>query len=150
VAAFKTLYVLFLNRLYFDEIYDAFFVKPNLWLARQLQDIVETRVIDRMLQLITSASLGVAGWLLRVLEGRGIDRAVTGSATASVATAKWLWRVLEGRAIQGNVDRLAKQAHNVGHFFQQTEMHTLQEHLLLVVGGMAALLGVIYFAVLGG
>lgn len=173
----KSLYILFLNKFYFDEIYDRYVVGPNLRLARRLWDKVEVRVVDRMLNLLASssvwmagwlwrvlegrvvdrvvnstasASVHMAGWLWRVLEGRGVDRLVDGTASASVLTARWLWRVLEGRGIQGNVERLGRQADSVGRLFQRAEVHTLQEHLLLVVGGLVALLGLFYLLVFGG
>ena len=48
--------------------------------------------------------------------------------------SRWLWRVLEGRVIHGTVERLSHQTEAVGRFLHRREMHTLQEHLLLVVG----------------
>ncbi len=146
----KSLYVLFLNKFYFDEIYNAYVVGANLRFAKMLSYRVEVRVVDRALNLVASASVNLASWLLRVLEGAGIDSVVRGSARASVGMARWSWRVLEGRAIQGNVDRLAQQADAVGRFLQHREVHTLQEHLLLVVGGLAALLGLFYWLVFRG
>jgi NADH-quinone oxidoreductase subunit L len=122
-ALLKRLYVLFLNKWYFDEIYQAYFVAPNLRFA---------------------------GWLARVLEGGLIERLVRAAATSSVATGRWLWRVPEGRALQTGVDRLAGTADAVGRLFQRAEVHTLQEHLLLVVGGLAGTLGLFYLLVFGG
>jgi NADH-quinone oxidoreductase subunit L len=143
------LYVLFLNKLYFDEAYEAFVVAPNLRFAHGLAERVETRVIDGIVKGIVSASIVMAFWLWRILEGRGLDRAVSSTASASMVTAQWLWRVLEGRGIQRGVERLAHQADVVGRFFQHREVHTLQEHLLLVVGGLAALLGLFYLVIHG-
>jgi NADH-quinone oxidoreductase subunit L len=145
-----SLYVWFWNKLYFDEAYEAFVVAPNLRFAQGLAERVERGIIDRLLDLGVSASGLTARWLWRVLEGRGVDRAVNTTAGASMVTARWLWRVLEGRAIQGTVDRVSHQADVVGRFFDQRELHTLQEHLLLVVGGLAALLGLFYLVIHGG
>jgi NADH-quinone oxidoreductase subunit L len=145
----ERLYILFWNKGYFDEIYDALVVRSSLRLARGLADRVERGVLERSIDLLVSASVHTAVWLWRVVEGRGIERAVDGTASASLSTARWVWRVLEGRAIQGSVERISHQADVVGRFFQRRELHTLQEHLLLVVGGLAALLGLFYLAIHG-
>jgi NADH-quinone oxidoreductase subunit L len=171
------LYVLFWNKLYFDEIYDAFVVGPTLRLAGGLAWWVERRIVDRALDLVAfvsahvavwlwrvlegrgldravgstaMASMVAARWLWRVLEGRGLDRAVGSTATSSMVAARWLWRVLEGRGIQGSVERLPHQADAVGRFLQTREMHTLQEHLLLVVSGLAGLLFLFYLVIQRG
>jgi hypothetical protein len=67
-----------------------------------------------------------------------------------MVAARWLWRVLEGRGIQGSVERLPHQADAVGRFLQTREMHTLQEHLLLVVSGLAGLLFLFYLVIQRG
>jgi NADH-quinone oxidoreductase subunit L len=142
------LYVFFWNKGYFDEIYDRYIVAPNLRLARGLAAFVERTVVDGVLNLLGSMSLATARWLWRVLEGRGIDRAVSGTAQASMGTARWLWRVLEGRGFQEGVDRVSHQAAGtVGRLLQQRELHTLQEHLLLVLGGLALLLVLFYLSI---
>ena len=143
-------YVLFWNKLYFDEVYDAVVVRPTLRLASGLAHWIEHGVVDRSLHLVVSVTAHTALWLWRVLEGRGLDQAVGGTATASMMTARWLWRVLEGRGIQGSVDRLSHQADAVGRFLQARELHTLQEHLLLVVGGLAGLLALFYLVIQRG
>ena len=146
----SALYVWFWNKLYFDEVYDAFVVRPTLRLARGLAHWIEHGVVDRSLHLVVSVTAHTALWLWRVLEGRGLDQAVGSTATASMMTARWLWRVLEGRGIQGSVDRLSHQADAVGRFLQARELHTLQEHLLLVVGGLAGLLALFYLVIQRG
>ena len=42
----KRLYVLFWNKLYLDEVYDAYFVMPNLRVARALNGKVEHAIVD--------------------------------------------------------------------------------------------------------
>jgi NADH-quinone oxidoreductase subunit L len=149
-ARLHGLYVLFWNKLYFDEIYDAFVVRPTLRVASGLARWIERGLVDRGLDLVVSVSAHTALWLWRVLEGRGLDRAVGSTATASMVAARWLWRALEGRAIQGSVDRLSHQADAVGRFLQTRELHTLQEHLLLIVSGLAGLLLLFYLAIQRG
>jgi hypothetical protein len=56
--------------------------------------------------------------------------------------------VLEGRGFQEGVDRVSHQAAGtVGRLLQQRELHTLQEHLLLVLGGLALLLVLFYLSI---
>ena len=145
-----SLYMLFWNKWYVDELYDSLVTRPNLRFARGLAVRVEHAIVDGALRLLVSATVHTGLWLWRVLEGRGLDRAVSGTAGASVVTARWLWRVLEGRGLQGGLDQLSHRADTVGRFFEQKEVHTLQEHLLLVVGGLAVLLGLFYFSIQRG
>jgi len=60
----KTLYVFFLNRGYFDEVYEVLIVRPTLLFA---------------------------SWLWRVVDG-GIDRAYMTAARASAGLARALWQ----------------------------------------------------------
>jgi NADH-quinone oxidoreductase subunit L len=145
----KSLYVLFWNKLYFDEIYDVFVVAPNLRFAQRLAATVERGIVDRIVNLTVSGSIHTSRWLWRVLEGRGLDTAVSSTATASMVTAGWLWRVLEGRMVHGTVAQLTHQTEAVSRFLHRREMHTLQEHLLLIAAGLAGLLGLFYFFIDG-
>jgi NADH-quinone oxidoreductase subunit L len=60
--AFRPLYLFFLNKWYFDELYDAIFVKPAQWIGRQLWKQGDGRVID---------GLGPDGVAARVLDVTG-------------------------------------------------------------------------------
>ena len=44
--AFKPLYLFFLNKWYFDELYDRLFVRPAFWLGRLLWKTGDGRIID--------------------------------------------------------------------------------------------------------
>ena len=44
--AFRPLYLFFLNKWYFDELYDAIFVKPAMWIGRKLWKTGDGRIID--------------------------------------------------------------------------------------------------------
>ena len=65
--------MLFLNKLYFDEIYDACVVQPTIRFAR---------------------------WLWHRIDVLAVDRVVVGIATVSVLLARWLWRVIDVRVIR--------------------------------------------------
>ncbi len=58
-TAFKPLYLLFLNKWYFDELYDWIFVRPTKWLARTLWQTGDGAIID---------GLGANGIAARVLD----------------------------------------------------------------------------------
>ena len=140
----KHLYVLFWNKLYFDEIYDAVFVLPNLRVARAAQRD-RARIVDRSLHLLVSTSVHTALWLWRVLEGawprprrgRHGHRFDVDGALAVAGTRRTSHSGL-GRPF------VAPGRRRSGAFLQRKELHTLQEHLLLVVGGLAALLALFY------
>jgi NADH-quinone oxidoreductase subunit L len=140
-------YVLFWNKLYFDEIYDAYIVAPVLRAARGLEKRVEHAIVERGLTGVASISVGSALWLWQILEGRGMNRAVSGTATASMSTARWLWRVLEGRGFQGGNEQLSQRADALGRYLEDQVVHTLQDLLLLVVGGLAAMLVLFYLVI---
>jgi len=45
-AAFPPVYQFLLNKWYFDELYDAIFVKPALWLGREFWQVGDATIID--------------------------------------------------------------------------------------------------------
>ena len=45
-AAFPAIYRLLLNKWYFDELYDLVFVRPSMWLARELWKVGDGQIID--------------------------------------------------------------------------------------------------------
>jgi NADH-quinone oxidoreductase subunit L len=75
----KTLYVFFLNKGYFDEVYEVLIVRPILRFA---------------------------SWLWRVVDG-GIDRAYMTAARASAGLARALWQSVDVRLIDRPADWLA-------------------------------------------
>ncbi|MEM7619461.1 MAG: NADH-quinone oxidoreductase subunit L [Pseudomonadota bacterium] len=60
---FRPLYVLFYNKWYFDEIYDAVFIKPSVWIGRKLWKIGDVAIIDGI------GPNGVAARVLDVTKG---------------------------------------------------------------------------------
>jgi len=174
-ALAKSVYVLFLNKLYFDEIYDACVVQPTirfarwLWrqidvlavdrlvvgiatvsvlLARWLWRVIDVRVIGRTVDGSATLSVLLAQWLWRVIDVRGIERTVDGSATLSVRVAQWLWRVIDVRGTQETVERLGSLADGAGHVLEEIEPRTLQHHLGVVVCGLGLAIGLLYWLVL--
>jgi NADH-quinone oxidoreductase subunit L len=174
-ALAKRLYVFFLNKSYFDEIYDACVVQPTLRLARWLWQRVDVLAVDRLVVGIATVSVDFAQWLWRVFDLRVIGRTVDGSATSSIRLAQWLWRVIDVRVIgrtvdgsasssvrlaqwlwrvidvrgtQGTVERLGPLAEDAGHALEELEPRTLQHHLVLVVCGLGLAISLLYWLVL--
>jgi len=170
----KRMYVLFLNKLYFDEIYDAFVVQPTVRCARWMWQRVDVLTVDRAVVGIATVSVHFAQWLWRVFDLRVIGRTVDGSATSSVRLAQWLWRVIDVRVIgqtvdhsasssvqlaqwlwrvidvrgtQGTVERLGPLAEDAGHALEELEPRTLQHHLMLIVCGLGLAISVLYWLV---
>lgn len=91
----KRLYVHILNKLYFDEMYEAYVVQPTLRLAHWLWRVVDRQVFDALIMGIANVSITLAKWLWRVVDLRGIDGLVVGLGRNSIGLAGWLWRVVD-------------------------------------------------------
>ncbi len=168
----KTLYVMFLNKGYFDELYEASIVQPTLRFANWLWQVIDIRGIDRAIHAIASSSILCAQWLWRVVDVKGIDRVVAGIGEHSIGLSRWLWRVVDVKGIdrvvagigehsiglgrwfwqvvdirwlERNVDQVGKQADAVGHLLQEAESRTIQHHLLVMVFWLVLAIGLLYF-----
>ena len=123
----KTLYVALLNKLYFDEIYEAYIVQPllgivkwlwravdlrvidsavhgvgaaALWFAQGIRSAVETHGIERGINGMGNVVLVLSRWLARTIEVRGVERVVQESATSSLRFSEWLARTIEVRGVE--------------------------------------------------
>jgi len=96
----QTIYLLFLNKFYFDEFYTACIVLPTIRFSRWLCRVVDVRVINGLIQGLATTSVGLARWLWRVVDSQGIDRLVVGSGNGCVALAHGLWRIIDVRAVR--------------------------------------------------
>ncbi|MDR4461589.1 MAG: NADH-quinone oxidoreductase subunit L [Nitrospirales bacterium] len=156
----KRWYVHFLNKLYFDEIYEAYVVVPTLRFARWLWRVVDRHVFDAFIMGIANVSVvtakwlwrvvdlrgidglvvglgrnsvGMARWLWRVVDLRGVDRVVVGLGQRSLGIANWLWKSIEIKVLDKNVVRAGNQAESTGNMMQELEPRTLQHHLLVMI-----------------
>ena len=141
----KSCYVHFLNKLYFDEIYEAYVVGPTLRLARWLWRMVDLR-IDRGVVEFGGQTVNLARWLWRVVDLR-IDRGVVGFGGRTVGLARWLREFFDKRVIDQNVERLAYTVDATGHALQKFEPRMLQHHLSIVVFWLVAAMGLFYWLV---
>ena len=111
-------YVFFLNKGYFDEIYDVCLVRPTILLA---------------------------GWLWRTLDTKGIDRLVVGAGTVTVSFSRWLWQFLDIGGLTRTGERLAHRVDTTGNAMQKFEPRTLQQNLVVMIYWLVAALGFFYW-----
>ncbi|MDT3777400.1 NADH-quinone oxidoreductase subunit L [Nitrospira sp. MA-1] len=170
----KRWYVHFLNKLYFDEMYEAFVVAPTIWFARWLWRVVDRKVFDALIMGIANVSVlaakwmwrvvdlrgidglvvglgrnsvGIAGWLWRVVDLRGVDRVVVGIGQRSLGIADWLWKSIEIKVLDKNVNRAGNQAETTGNLMRELEPRTLQHHLLVMIFWLILGIGLLFWLV---
>ncbi len=68
-ARFRPVYLFLLNKWYFDELYDAIFVRPAMWLARELWQVGDATLIDGVPNGLASAAEGGALTVVRIQTG---------------------------------------------------------------------------------
>ena len=141
----KPAYVFFLNKGYFDEIYDVLIVRPTIGLARWLWRTVDTRGIDRRVVAAGTGTESTARWLWRTVDTRGIDRLVIAAGTITVGVARWLFRFLDMGGLDKTGTRLAQHVDSTGHAIQGYEPRTLQQNLLVMIYWLVAALAFFYW-----
>jgi len=139
----KRLYVFFLNKGYFDEIYEAYIVRPTLSSAHWMWAKIDRGIIDRLVVSTGSISLGVARRLGAI--DIAVDRQVTNVGSGSVGIARWLGRIVDTDGISRTVDGLGRGVDASGHAARRIEPRTLQHNLLVVVLSLIAALAFFYW-----
>ncbi len=145
-ARSNRLYVLFWNKGYFDEIYDAYLVTPTIRFAHWLWRIIDLKVIDRFIHSIATYSVYFAGWLWQFMDIRIIDRFIQSIATYSVYFAGRLWRIVDIRWLDRKVGKVAEHVAAV-QLLQEMESRTIQHQLLVMIFWLVAMTGLLYFLV---
>ena len=170
----KRWYVHFLNKLYFDEMYEAYIVQPTVgfarWLwrvidrqgfdalilgianvsvvtAKWLWRVVDLRGIDGLVVGLGRNSVGVAGWLWRVVDLRGVDRVVVGVGKQSLGIANWLWKIIEVKVLDKHMNRVGDQAKATGDMMREMEPRTLQHHFLVMIVWLILGIGLLFLFV---
>ena len=164
----KRLYVFFLNRGYFEEMYEVFIARPTLAAAHWMWQRVDRGIIDRLVESTGALSLGVARGLVAIdiaidrqvikvgtgsvgiARGLGaidlnIDRQVTNVGTGSVGIARWLGRIIDTAGISRTVEGLGRSVDASGRAARRIEPRTLQHNLLVVVLTLIAALAFFYW-----
>jgi NADH-quinone oxidoreductase subunit L len=137
------LYVLFWNKGYFDEIYDAYVTTPTIQLAHWLWRNVDIKIINQFIHSIATYSVYFAGWLWRIMDIRIIDRFIRFIGTFSVYLAGRLWRVVDIRWLDQKVGRLAEQV-AAGQLLQEMETRTIKHQILVMIFWLVAMTGLLY------
>ena len=139
----KRLYVFFLNKGYFDEIYDVFLVRPTIKFSGWMWRKIDQGIVDRLVLSLGSASIGIArrlGYL-----DSAVDNRVTSVGTGSVTVAHWLGKFVDTAGISRTVDGIGQGADATGRVARHYEPHTLQHNLLIIVLWLVAALGFFYW-----
>jgi NADH-quinone oxidoreductase subunit L len=139
----KRLYVFFLNKGYFDEIYEVYIVRPTLRAAHWMWAKIDRGIIDRLVLSTGSVSLDVARRLGAI--DIAVDRQVTNVGSGSVGVARWLGRIVDTEGISKTVDGLGRGVDASGHAAHRIEPRTLQHNLLVVVLSLIAALAFFYW-----
>jgi NADH-quinone oxidoreductase subunit L len=139
------LYVLFWNKGYFDEIYDAYLVTPTIRFARWMWRNIDVRVIDHFIHSIATNSVYFARWLWGIVDVRVIDRFIHSIATYSVYFAGWLLQIVDIRWLERKVEKVAGQVNATGKILQEMESRTIQHQILVMVFWLVAMTGLLYF-----
>jgi NADH-quinone oxidoreductase subunit L len=172
----QTLYVLFLNKLYFDEVYSVYIVQPTIrfvrWLWREIDmgginravhaiaaisvaladwlwRVIDVRAIDHTVEATGDKSVGLARWLWRMIDVRVIDHAVEETGGKSVGLARWLWESIDMRRIEKSSDRIGQAADAGGKRLNEVEPRTLQHHLIVLITWLVVAILFFYWLVLG-
>jgi len=164
----KRLYVFFLNKGYFDEIYDIFLVRPTIGAANWAWQKIDKGLIDRLVLSLGTVSIGVARRVgsvdlafdrIVLSLGTGtigvarrlgdvdiaVDRRVVSIGTGSVGVARWVGRFIDSAGISRTVDGLGRSVDASGHAARRYEPRTMQHNLLVVVLWLVAALGFFYW-----
>jgi NADH:ubiquinone oxidoreductase subunit 5 (subunit L)/multisubunit Na+/H+ antiporter MnhA subunit len=145
-AKSNRLYILFWNKGYFDEIYNAYLVTPTIRFARWLWRNIDIKVIDHFVHSLATYSVYFARWLWQIMDIRGIDRFVHSIATFSVHFARRLWRIVDIRWLEGKVGQVAEQV-AAGKLLQEMESRTIKHQLLVMIFWLVAMTGLLYIMV---
>jgi len=141
------MYVLFWNKGYFDEIYDAYLVNPTIRFSGWLWKNIDMKVIDHFVHSMATYSVYFARWLWRFVDLRIIDSFVHFIATYSVYFSRRLWRVIDVRMLDQKVGLVAEKVNSAGELLQEIESRTIQHQLLVMIFWLVAMIALLYILV---
>ena len=143
----RTAYVLLLNKLYVDEIYDVCVVKPAIRFSKWLLYRVDVRGFDLLIRGLAGLSKDLAQWLDRTIELQAVERTVRQGASGLVSLSHWMWRVIDLRGTDQAVQQLGRINEETGEVLQRIEPRTLQHNLVIVVVWLVLVIGLLYWLV---
>ena len=140
----KRLYVFFLNKGYFDEIYDVYIVRPTVAIAGWMWRVIDQGFIDRFIVSLGPNSIKFSRWLWRVIDMGLIDRLVDSVGNRSVGVARRMEQFGRVESTK-NIERVGRGVDASGQTLQGIQPRTLQHDLLIVVFWLAVALGFFYW-----
>jgi len=130
------LYVLFWNKGYFDEIYDAYLVTPTLKFSKWLWQVIDIKFIDNFIRSIATYTVHLAGWLWQVIDTQFIDRVAQYTGAFSVKFSERLLQIVDIQWLDVKVKKAAGQA--------EVDPSTIQHQLLVIVFWLVVMTGLLY------
>ncbi len=140
-------YVLFWNKGYFDEIYNAYLVTPTIQFAHWLWRIIDIRVIDNFIRYIGICTVYISVWLWQFIDIRFIDRFVNLGGTFSVNFAGRLLRIFDIRWLGQRVGQVAGQTNTAEKLLEEMEPRTIKHQILVMIFWLVAMTGLLYFMI---
>ena len=113
-------YILFWNKGYFDEIYDAYLVNPTNQLANWFWKNIDIKVIDKSIYFIANYSLYFA---------------------------RLLWRIVDIHWLEKTVGQLVGQVNTKVQLRHDMEFNTLQHQVLVLIFWLVMLTGILYYLI---
>ena len=144
----RGLYVLFLNKLYFDEIYMVYVVQPTIGFVRWLWRVIDTNGIDGVIYRLAGSILLGARWLLRVIDVRATDRAAVGRGNQDLGFARWLWESVDVRRVENSTVRLGDTTDAGSKTLDDVQPRALQHHLVVLIAWLVVAILFFYRLVL--
>jgi NADH:ubiquinone oxidoreductase subunit 5 (subunit L)/multisubunit Na+/H+ antiporter MnhA subunit len=144
----QTMYVLFLNKFYFDEVYSVYIVQPTIRFVRWMWRVVDIRGIDRAVVESGNQSVRLARWLWQMIDVRVIDRAVEQTGGQSVGLARWLWETVDVRRIEKSSNQIGRAADASGEKLKDYEPRTIQRYLVVLIAWLIVAILFSYWLVL--
>ncbi|MDT7043386.1 NADH-quinone oxidoreductase subunit L [Candidatus Nitronereus thalassa] len=143
----RAAYVLFLNKGYFDEIYEAYLVRPTLRFSHWLWRRIDVQGVDGIVYGLATVSLRLARWLWQVVDLKGIDRLTINIGRQSVTLGQWLWELIDIRGLGKTMDQVGVSADATGQYLDEVGPRTLQHHLLVMIFWLVLAIALLYILV---
>ncbi len=141
----RTAYVHFLNKLYFDELHQKYFVDPTLRASRWLFRRVDLQVINGTVHGFARVGRATSD-LLEVSTEAGLSsRAPVAAAGGLVRLSGWLWRVIDHRGGDEALRRVGRLTEDAGGAMERIGPRTLRHHLVIIVCWLAIVIGLTYW-----
>jgi NADH:ubiquinone oxidoreductase subunit 5 (subunit L)/multisubunit Na+/H+ antiporter MnhA subunit len=112
----RACYLLIWNKLYLDEVYDRFVIRPILGLSRWLWRVVDVGLIERTIVGCGTRTTTLARWVWLSIDLRLLGGVVQGVGPLTLRMAHWLWRSVDIRALGCAVEGPARITLRVAHW----------------------------------